>query len=133
MKEPFYCYFIRSGWPERTDTPAAIGAKFLKTLDTLSGIDPIFSSWEIFDARNVSSLPLSAARPRMAAIVENDVARNDLDEPSPLYRGYHANAMAGEFRHPRSVTIGVNAGGRDTRTARSLNLEITMWRLILRS
>lgn len=112
MREPFYCYFIRSGWPERIDTPAAISAKFLKTLDALTGIDPIFSSWEIFDTRNVSSLPLSAARPRMAAIVEDNVARNDFDKPSPLYGGYHANAMAGEFRDPRSVNFRVNDGGR---------------------
>lgn len=112
MKEPFYRYFIRSGWDERRDAPAAIAAKFLNTLDTLSGVDPIFSSWEIFDPRNASSQPLSMARPRTATIVENNVDRNDFDEPSPQYGGYHANAMAGEFKDPRSVHFRVTAGGR---------------------
>ena len=110
MKEPFYCYLIRSGWPERVDTPAAIGAKFVKTLDALTGLDPIFATWKIFDARNISSL--SAARSRMAAIVENNAARDDFDKPVPLYRGYRASAMAGEFRDPRSVSFSVTAGGR---------------------
>jgi hypothetical protein len=112
MKEPFYRYFIRSGWAERIDTPATIGAKCLKTLDTLTGIDPIFATWEIFDARNVSSLPLSAARTRMAAIVENNAARDDFGKPVPSYQGYRASALAGDFRDPRSVSFGVTAGGR---------------------
>jgi hypothetical protein len=46
--EPFYNYFIRSTWHGRVETPAAIGAKFLNTLDALSGIDRIFSGWKIF-------------------------------------------------------------------------------------
>ncbi len=48
----------------------------------------------------------------MTAIVEDNVARNDFDKPTPLYRGYHASAMAGEFRDPRSVNFRVDAGGR---------------------
>ena len=110
MKVPFYSYFIRSGWPEHFETPAAIAAKFLKTLDALSR-DPIFASWEVFDTRKVSSLSLAEARLRMAAIVEDNVARDDFDKPALMY-GYHANAMTGEFRNPRSVSLGIRAGGR---------------------
>jgi hypothetical protein len=40
MNEPFYSYFIRSGWEGRVESPAAIGTKFVKTLDALSGVDP---------------------------------------------------------------------------------------------
>ena len=107
MKEPFYRYFIRSGWPERVETPASISAKFL----SLSRVDPVFSIWEILDRRKVSSLPLAAARPRLAAIIEDNVTRDDFDKPSVVY-GYHANAIAGEFRQPRSVSFKVKAGGR---------------------
>jgi len=112
MKNSFYRYFVRSGWPERIDAPAGIGAKFIKTLDALSCIDPIFATWEIFDKRNVSLLPLSTARPCMTAIVEGNVARDDFDNPVPLYRGYRASAMAGEFRNPQGANFSVNAGGR---------------------
>lgn len=38
MTQIFYDYSIRATWKGRTETPAAIGVKFLKTLDTLSGI-----------------------------------------------------------------------------------------------
>jgi hypothetical protein len=115
MRDPFYSYFIRSGWPERDEAPAAIGAKFVKTLDTLSSIDPIFAAWVIvehlFDLRNVRLIPLADARSRIAAIVEDNVPRNESGEPS-LAHGYHANARAGEFRGPRSVSFNATAGGR---------------------
>jgi hypothetical protein len=105
-----YHYFIRSGWQGQAETPAVVGANLLKTLDALSGIDSIFASWEIFDGRNVSSLPLSAARSRITSIVENNVGRDDFDRPSPVY-GYYVAAMAGKFKDPRSVNFKVHAGG----------------------
>jgi hypothetical protein len=115
MRDPFYSYFIRSGWRERDEAPAAIGAKFVKTLDTLSSIDPIFAAWVIvehlFDLRSVRLIPLADARSRIAAIVEDNVPRNEFGKPS-LARGYHANARAGEFKDPRSVSFNVTAGGR---------------------
>lgn len=52
---PHYKYFIRSKWSGRVETPAAIGAKFLETLDALSRIDPIFSGWLIADHPNQKS------------------------------------------------------------------------------
>ena len=111
MREPFYCFFIRSGWPERDDPPAAIGAKFSETLDALSSTDAVFATWRIFDVRDLSSLPLAQARSRIAAIVENNVTRNEVDKPSFVH-GYYISASAGEFRHPRSVSFTVKAGGR---------------------
>jgi hypothetical protein len=44
VKEPFYSYFIRSSWEGRVESPAVIGRKFVKTLDALSGIDPILAN-----------------------------------------------------------------------------------------
>lgn len=35
MTQIVYDYFIRSTWKGRTETPAVIGAKFLKTLDAV--------------------------------------------------------------------------------------------------
>jgi hypothetical protein len=115
MKEPFYRYFIRSGWPERVEAAAAIGAKFVKTLDALSRIDAIFATWRVFDnlfdTWRVSLLSLADARSRIAAIVENNVTRDEFGKAS-LVRGYHAKARAGPFRDPRSVTSSVTAGAR---------------------
>ncbi len=74
VNDIFYRYFIRSGWHGRVDTPATIGAKFLKTLDALSGIDPIFANWEVVDARNMSSMSLAAARSAIADVIENNMS-----------------------------------------------------------
>jgi hypothetical protein len=119
MKEPFYCYFIRSGWPERAEAASEIGTKFVKTLDVLSGIDSIFADWvlfdklfdNLFDIRSVSVLSLANARSRISEIVENNVSRNESGKVS-LVRGYHAIARAGKFRDPRSVSFEVTAGGQ---------------------
>ncbi len=111
MKEPHYRYFIRSRWQERAETPPTIGAKFVKTLDALSAIDSIFANWEVTDLRKMSSIPLDAARPRIAAIIESNVVRDDFDQPSPVY-GYHAIARAGRFKDPRSLALNVDAGGK---------------------
>jgi hypothetical protein len=110
MIEPFYRYFIRSGWQKLVETPAAIGAKFLETLDALSSIDAVFANWTITDIRNLSSLPLDAARSRIAGLIENNIARGDFGQPLPAY-GYRAHARAGQFKDPRSVSFNVDVGG----------------------
>ena len=92
-REPYYKYFIRSAWHGRVETPAAIGAKFLATLDALSGIDPIFKNWMLADFPNPSSgdpdvdgwnikaIPVASARNRITEVVwgDRDVSENNLD------------------------------------------------------
>jgi hypothetical protein len=117
MEEPFYSYSIRSGWKGRVDTPAAIGAKFVKTLDGLSSIDPFFANWKIADDLNSSALSLDQARPRIAVLIKDGVARNDFGDPTPRY-GYHARALAGKVEGPRSATFWLDAGGKDDSSAK---------------
>jgi hypothetical protein len=111
MKEPFYRYFVRSGWPGRVETPAAIGAKFIKTLDALSKVDPIFANWELARAFDSPTVPLDEARSDIASLIEDWVSQDDYDEPDP-YFGYHPKALAGESRDARSVVFGADAGGK---------------------
>jgi hypothetical protein len=111
LMEPFYSYYIRSGWEERAEEPADIGARFLKTLDALGGIDPIFADWHVIDARNLSMFSLDAARSRIVSVIEDNIARDDFDEPAPVY-GYRAHALSGEFRDSRSVSFNVHAGAK---------------------
>ncbi len=111
MTEAYYTYDIRSGWKGRVDTPAGIGAKFTQTLDALGEIDPIFANWKIADFSRSSSLSFDEAQSRMASLIENGVVRDDFNEPAPE-DGYHASALAGEARDPRSVVFRVRAGGK---------------------
>ncbi len=78
----FFRYSIWLVRPQLRETPAVIGQKFLDTLDALSAIDPLFTDWKVFDLPAMEALPLAAARPRIAAIVENNVVRDDYDQPS---------------------------------------------------
>jgi len=121
--EPCYVYSIRSNWHGRVETPAAIGAKFLKTLDALSGIDPVFGDWIISDFPNPSSgdaiadflniklVPLGVARTRITEIIENHVVLNDAREPSPD-EGYTGIAVGGELNSSREVQMRLEAGGK---------------------
>jgi hypothetical protein len=65
---------------------------------------------QIVDLPAVESFPLADARPRIAAIIENNVKRDDEDEPDP-HRGYTAIAFTGEGGGSRTMGVDVTAGG----------------------
>ena len=48
----------------------------------------------------MKAIPLAAARPRIAEIIENYVVRNDFHEPYPD-DGYHATRATSEIDGPR--------------------------------
>ena len=108
-----YRYFVRGHWAERPDAaPAVIGAKFLKTLDTLADIDPSFlgwqftGPWQIPEEHRLSFVPLAIARERIKDIVESGVYVDDFNRPCPEY-GYSVIAVAGG-RGPRRVAFAVS-------------------------
>jgi hypothetical protein len=110
-----YRYFVRGRWAGPADEkPAVTGAKYLKTLDSLSGIDPLFADWQlnrnwkITEDERPRLLPLDTARNCIAEIVESGVVHDDFNEPTPGY-GYHVAAMAGA-RGPRHVTFSAWTG-----------------------
>ena len=58
----------------------------------------------------VTSLPLAAARPRIAEIIENNVARDDFKRPEP-YLGYTASAFTDNAIESRNASLRIDAGG----------------------
>ena len=38
-------YYIRAGWEARAETPDELAARFLRMIDALKKIDPVFSLW----------------------------------------------------------------------------------------
>ncbi|MGA8650058.1 MAG: hypothetical protein WB677_05455 [Xanthobacteraceae bacterium] len=101
-------FSIYNRLPLRRETPAVIGAKFLDSLDALSRIDPLFTDWNVLDRPAWASLPL--ARPRIAAIIENNVARDRYGQPKPK-SGYSAIGETNNAILSRIVTLTVQAGG----------------------
>src|SRR5579862_9853440 len=111
MNQHSFDYSIHSGWRGRPESPASIGAKFVETLDALSGIDLIFADWKLTDLRAKSSLPLATTRSNIATFVEKNVVLNDFGKPSPD-RGYRTIGRTGKFKDPRSTRLAVDAGGK---------------------
>jgi len=110
MEPMNYRYFVRGGWSGPADEePAVTGAKFLKTLDALSDIDPLFAgwqftgSWQIPEEHRSSFVPLVAGRQRITEIVESGVYIDDFNKPCPEY-GHSVHAVAGA-RGPRYVAF----------------------------
>jgi hypothetical protein len=109
MNAQRYLYGIWLVRPQRRETPALIGQKFLDTLDALSDADPIFTPWNVLEKSAMAVLPLATARPRIATIVENNVVRNDSDQPEPQ-SGYSAIGVTDHPITSRVVTLTVDAG-----------------------
>jgi Immunity protein 52 len=110
-ERPFY-FGIYYGLPGRRETPAVIGAKLLETLDALSGIDPLFANWKVPDNPTMTYFPLAVARPRIAAIVERNVARNKRKEPQPE-SGYGFITVTENAIPSRIVSLLVYGGSPD--------------------
>lgn len=124
MSKLAFEYSIRSDLPPRPEDPAALGARFLNTLDALSRTDPnVFHDWEIISYPAAASLPLETARPRIASIIEKAAYRNDLREPQPQY-GYSAGALVINADKSRNISVRINTGGT---TKGDTSLETGCW------
>jgi hypothetical protein len=111
MNELAFWYYIRSDLPPDAQSPASLGSKFLETLDALGRIDStVFPNWEVMDFRARDSLPLAAARPRIAAMIENNVKRDDFRRPQPE-RGYTAGAFISNVMKSRGISLRIHSGG----------------------
>jgi hypothetical protein len=113
MSEGIFDYQIRSELPAHPESPASLGNKFLNTLDALSRIEPtIFANWEVMNYGEGSALPLAAARPRIASIVESNVYRDDWRRPQPQW-GYAAGTFTTTDTESRTVSVRIHAGGNN--------------------
>ena len=60
------------------------------------------------DFRARDSLPLAAARPRIAAMIENNVKRDDFRRPQPE-RGYTAGAFISNVMKSRGISLRIHS------------------------
>lgn len=112
MSKPEFHYSVTSDLPGGVESPGALGAKFLQTLDALSNIDPtIFTNWQVMDFLASRPLPLAGARPHIGTIIERNVTRDDAGDPEPYY-GYTASAYSKVTPPSRRVSIRIKAGGK---------------------
>jgi hypothetical protein len=111
MKGLIYKYEIRSMLRDNPENPVTLGAKFVRTLDALTLINPsIFANWELNDLPAKTSVPLAAAPLSVGRLIENNVTRDDFGRPEPD-DGYNAVAFTGEVAKSRQISLWVKAGG----------------------
>jgi hypothetical protein len=119
-------YFIQAHWGARLQMPAAIARDFLRTVDLLHGIDPLFSSWTVsldnepVDPETVEdhieeyvaahSSKLEFVRGRFEDIVAAHASRDDYGDPEPVW-GYGPFAYTGDGTpDPLNYSLSVKAG-----------------------
>jgi hypothetical protein len=108
----YFHYSICSVPGIQAESTSTLGAKFLNSIDALNRIDPtMFTNWEVMDFPARSSLSLAAARPRIGAIVEANVKRDDYGQPEPYY-GYNAVAFTNNVAKARNASLQIEAGGK---------------------
>lgn len=112
MNEVPFDYSIRTYPMRNEDSPDSIGNRFIRSLDALNESNPsIFANWEITDHPTRTSVPLAVARSRISTMVEDNVVRDQLDEPDPDY-GYDIWAFTRVDDRSREIHLWVKAGGK---------------------
>jgi hypothetical protein len=108
MSKNTFRYDIHSDLPVHPECPAALGMKFVDTLDALSRIDPVlFANWEIPEAVTRTSWSLADARQRMSAIIESNAKWDEFGPP--LEPTYTMVAYTGEEIASRRMTLHITA------------------------
>jgi hypothetical protein len=106
MNDISFDYSVSSALPVHPEDPAALGTKFLDTLDALTRIDPaIFADWQILTLRKPPMLPLESARSRIAEVIGRSVYRDD-----PAI-GYRLLALSSTTTASRHFSLSIRTGG----------------------
>jgi hypothetical protein len=99
-------YFISANWEARAETPDQLAARFLRMIDSLKEIDPVFSLWTCGRKRPEK---LEEVRDRYAAEIAPAVVRDDWKKPVPQL-GYSFGALTRDTPKARSFTVSCRAG-----------------------
>ena len=107
-------FWMEAEWGSRLETPEAIAARYLQTVDALRALNPLLDDWiwgdyqELWESEAESgTYPFADVRPRMAQAVERNLGGTEDEEPS-LYCGYYLMSNT-ERAGPGSL---VNLGGK---------------------
>jgi hypothetical protein len=99
-------YYMRASWQARPETPEALAARFLRHIDLLREIDPLFGLW-LSGVKGPRKLEM--IRDSYAKIVEARISRDDWGEPLPI-DGYWFGAITRGHPRPLSYAVRIHAG-----------------------
>ena len=99
-------YKINANWERRAETPDALAARFVRTIDRLQEIDPVLALWTCGKSR---PRRFETLRDRYAEEVAEGLTKDDWGVPEPI-NGYWFGALTrGQVRH-RSFSVRIHAG-----------------------
>jgi hypothetical protein len=99
-------YYIRGSWEERAETPEGLAERFLRMIDSLRMIDPVFSLWTCGRKRPES---FEEVRDRYAEEIAAGVTRDDWREPIPA-DGYRFGALTRGTPQNRTFSLHCKGG-----------------------
>ncbi len=97
---------VHAYWERRRETPDALAARFVRTIDNLHEIDPIFALWTCVSKRPKK---FETVRDRYAEEVADGLTKDDWGKPEPI-NGYWFGAVTREQARNRSFSLSVHAG-----------------------
>lgn len=114
-------YWTQANWGSREESPLAIAARFLATIDGLRALSPLLDQWswgdgpELAETRADSgAYPLDAVRPRMAEAVARNMGTAGEPDPDPDY-GYDLMSQTENTPPDGRVGLSGSAGARPGR------------------
>ncbi|MGH6813215.1 MAG: Imm52 family immunity protein [Methylocella sp.] len=99
-------FTICAYWERRAETPDALAARFVRTIDSLQAIDPVFALWTCGSKRPKK---FEAMRDRYAEEIAAGLTKDDWGEPEPI-SGYSFGALTRAQAPDRSFSLRVHAG-----------------------
>lgn len=100
-------FHISSVWADDSLAPDEIGKRIMVTLGRLERLAPIMRNWCFLDRRSARGIPLAEAEPRMAALVRENVKRDDFGEPE-VALGYGIRAYGWDVPEWDARTVEVD-------------------------
>ncbi len=99
-------YSVRASWEGRAETPDELAVRFLRMIDSLKEIDPVFELWTCGGKR---SEKFEEVRRRYAEEIAKGISRDDWVEPTPV-EGYWFGALTRGTPQDRTFAVRCNAG-----------------------
>ncbi len=103
-------YSVTAYWGPRPQDPKAQVGPFLRTLDRLSRLHPVFEPWYLLGRSDWMPIA-SLSEARVCEIIADGVGRSDIGTPEPI-TGYQINAATGLLRVPNHIQLRIHAGNR---------------------
>jgi len=99
-------FSVRASWEGRAETPDELAARFLRMIDALKAIDPVFGLWT---CGKRYSKKFEEVRERYAEEIAAGITRDDWREPIPE-DGYWFGAFTRNTAKDRCFSVTCKAG-----------------------